>query len=479
MAEDNLYSLLIKVEGGDAAAAEIIKSKYALRDVKKESDSLSDSFSKPVEHIGLHTLSMELARASGLGGDARGIFMALNAVIGTLGAETAAVLGPMALTIGIAAIAYEKFHKSAAQATQELKDSIETNETTTKSLDDYANAGGHLSDALKAEAAATKEATAEAFKKLSVDLALKKAKDEAAVAANKDIAYVSSVNGEIVNATKTTEEYTSRVNKLTKAVTDDVALQEAYAHGFTTIDDYAKSSTKSVEIATDANQKMADVLEDLSKKQTKSKDEFNDWSAAQQKETANIEESANAHGKKIDELSLKYDNLRQSAQDAYDAEIKKIPDNLNYADSQGEMVAAKQILSARNVAIANAEAAEKSKAAWQEETKALVEEAKKMQSAFNSAISQVIMKQETMKEASIQLRQQIEQDAIQGALKFVEQEAIKRAAIALTTAANETSNGAAVASTTAQTAAVGSLAVALAAATKAATALDVALAAAA
>ena len=43
-----------------------------------------------------------------------------------------------------------------------------------------------------------------------------------------------------------------------------------------------------------------------------------------------------------------------------------------------------------------------------------------MQSAFNSAITSIAMKQQTLKEASAKLRQQIEEDALNAGLKMAE-----------------------------------------------------------
>ncbi len=87
MADENLYSLLIRAEGGDAAAAEIIKSKYALRDVGQESEALKGRFQEGFQHLALKGFITDAGRSIGLGNELRPIIGMLNVGVSQL-AET-------------------------------------------------------------------------------------------------------------------------------------------------------------------------------------------------------------------------------------------------------------------------------------------------------------------------------------------------------------------------------------------------------
>lgn len=228
---DDLLTLAIRVEGGEASEAEILRVQQAMGEVDKQSTELASNFSKPIEHIGLHTLSREIARASGLGGEARGIFMALNAVTAAFGTETAAVLGPVALAIGVVAVAYEKLSKSSKEASKELedniaanKDSIKTYQDSLKAIDDYSKAVGSLPEKLKAYQDALKSGLGAAEVQTTHDMGKAMAQLGQEISDNKAkraglIADLKEAQASGVLAWKTFHKYSEEIDNLGRTIT--------------------------------------------------------------------------------------------------------------------------------------------------------------------------------------------------------------------------------------------------------------------
>jgi hypothetical protein len=165
--QDDLLTLAIKIENGTASAAEISVVKKAVEDLGDSSEKLGANFAKPIEHVGLHLLSHELAGAAGMAGQARSAFMLLNAASAGIGGEAMAVIGPLALAVGAAAVAYEllsknteKSKKAAEEELQAQKDLVIQYRETITTLNAAGVATGALHDALqKGLGAATSQTT--------------------------------------------------------------------------------------------------------------------------------------------------------------------------------------------------------------------------------------------------------------------------------------------------------------------------------
>jgi hypothetical protein len=147
LADENLYSLLIRVEGGDVAAAEIIKSKYALKQVADESKALRAEANSPFEHAGVYLFSRQLFGLVGLSDLARhalsGINVAVEATASSFGLAMSTV-GPLLLAIGAGVAIYESYEKSAGKASKAVADLAQKQEEALKSTIDYKDAIAEL-----------------------------------------------------------------------------------------------------------------------------------------------------------------------------------------------------------------------------------------------------------------------------------------------------------------------------------------------
>lgn len=166
MADENLYSLLIRVEGGDLAAAEIIKSKYALKAVGQESAALKERFQEGFQHLALRGFIADAAHSIGLGTELRPVISLLNLGVtqlgeslGFLGTNLALATAGLTAIAGIAVVVYNHFKKhseSIDELVQKQTESFKTTKELNDKLKDYAETLGFLPRNLDELSEATK-----------------------------------------------------------------------------------------------------------------------------------------------------------------------------------------------------------------------------------------------------------------------------------------------------------------------------------
>lgn len=158
MADGDLLSLLLKVEGGTASAAEILKVEKAIQSVddqsKKADEGLQDRFQHGFQHIALKGFISDAARSIGLGGELRPIigllntgFSALEHSIGGTAAAFIPYAAGLAAITALGFVAYEHFKKHAESLDELSKKQLETTRTTDElkdSLSKYRDKMGEL-----------------------------------------------------------------------------------------------------------------------------------------------------------------------------------------------------------------------------------------------------------------------------------------------------------------------------------------------
>lgn len=165
MADGDLLTLLLKIEGGTASAAEIHQVESALKNVSAESDNLKVRFQEGFQHVALRGFIADAARSAGIGTELRPILSLVNLGVneletsfGVLGSSMGLVLTGLTALAGIALVAYNHFHKHAEavdEVTQKNNEAIKTNEELIASINKYANAIGGLPPELKSVAEST------------------------------------------------------------------------------------------------------------------------------------------------------------------------------------------------------------------------------------------------------------------------------------------------------------------------------------
>ncbi len=137
MADGDLLSLLLKVEGGEASAVEIEKVRSALKGVEHENDALKERFQEGFQHIALKGFLTDAGRSIGLGGELRPIVHLLNVGITQLGASmglaggTTALLGAGFLALSAAGyVVFEHFKKHNENLEELIKKQAEARDTT-------------------------------------------------------------------------------------------------------------------------------------------------------------------------------------------------------------------------------------------------------------------------------------------------------------------------------------------------------------
>ena len=145
--EDSILALYLKVENGDASAAEIESLKTQLgsldQEVNEMQGNLQQKFSQKFEHIALRGFLADGALSIGLGGELRPVLAAVQ--MGLVGVSEA--MGPWLL--GLAALSgllYTVIEHSKKHSDQ-LEEDLKRYKDAGKSIDDYVAAGGRLSDA--------------------------------------------------------------------------------------------------------------------------------------------------------------------------------------------------------------------------------------------------------------------------------------------------------------------------------------------
>lgn len=148
MADGDLLSLLLKVEGGEASAAEIGQVKAALRSVEVQNDALKSRFQEGFQHIALRGFIAQSARAAGVGGELRPILHLIQTGLTGI-SEAAGLAGSTTLLLGtaftalaaIGFVVYEHFKKhseSLEQLAQKQTTALETTDSLRIALNEYA-----------------------------------------------------------------------------------------------------------------------------------------------------------------------------------------------------------------------------------------------------------------------------------------------------------------------------------------------------
>lgn len=247
MADTGLLSLMLKVDGGEASAAEITQVTSAIKGVEGESSKLRDRFQEGFQHVALRGFIADAARGIGIGSEMRPVISMLNLATTQL-SESFGVLGTsMALaTAGLTAIAalgyvvYEHFQKHGEELGKTFKGYMDN----VVAIDEYVAAGGRLSAALRAEAQDERDAAAEVLKKITIqnEASLAVAQETLTLALNTE-AYAkrsAARNNDTVGL-----ELTAAATKRAQVKVDELtATLEANGHGFATWQEYVKDGTK-------------------------------------------------------------------------------------------------------------------------------------------------------------------------------------------------------------------------------------------
>ena len=135
--EDSILALYLKVENGDASAAEIESLKTQLgsldQEVNEMQGNLQQKFSQKFEHIALRGFLADGALSIGLGGELRPVLAAVQ--MGLVGVSEA--MGPWLL--GLAALSgllYTVIEHSKKHSDQ-LEEDLKRYKDAGKSIDDY------------------------------------------------------------------------------------------------------------------------------------------------------------------------------------------------------------------------------------------------------------------------------------------------------------------------------------------------------
>ena len=265
MADDSLLSLYLKVEGGEASAAEIDDLKGRLEALDTEVDNtqadISSKFSQKFEHIALRGFLADGARAVGLGGELRPVLTALQ--MGLVGVDEA--MGPWLLALAAVGGLLYTIHEHSEKQKEDLEDSLKGYQDNTGAVDAYVAAGGRLSAALRAAAESEKQAAAEALKGVLIKNQEKVAADDVAIGLLKFGQRTEALDGTTRKANLTLSEYTAELKKLTDALKTDQANVDANKHGQADWHAEIKDGTKALEDRVakvkafdDANKKLAD-----------------------------------------------------------------------------------------------------------------------------------------------------------------------------------------------------------------------------
>ena len=258
--DDSLLSLYLKVEGGEASAAEVESLKTQLELLDKEVDAsqsnLESQFSKKFEHIALQGFLRDGAKSVGLSGELRQGVSLLTTAFNSMGlAIEPEVLGLVALgAILFEVYNHTKEHTSALKdETQANNDASEAVKTLNDKFNEYESIVGKLpkilADSKKAQndfnntvtdpkrIADAESAINEIYKKIAADRAQINSNDALSKSA-KD--YTETVGGYsvVMTAAHQQEEYARQTAQLTldlikqkKALDDATQALNAHAQG--------------------------------------------------------------------------------------------------------------------------------------------------------------------------------------------------------------------------------------------------------
>lgn len=496
MADENLYSLLIRVEGGDVAAAEIIKSKYALKAVGAESDALQGKFQEGFQHLALKGFIADAARSVGLGMELRPILSMLNVGITELGESLGIASGGMTLMLtGLAAVAALAVvvHNHFAKHVEDLAAVLKGYQDDAKAIDDYVAAGGRLSTTL-----ATLRKDLESNSQATLQSIM--AKNQATLADDQQALRMAQNTLEFTKRHAAQEDLTGLIKVQQKAIEDhqkavdkDNALLEANAHGFATVAEYAKGGTEAIAKNSEELDKNIKKLDQASQARTKSAE----------KENADIEKLIAAQGKyeetgqslaKITEqlndtaaeaTRNSYEKRNAAADKFYDDETRRIL-KLYQEGAANAANDPKKLAELQKQADDALTAADNAKAAKMRENYSIVAQegvkaAQLIQSSFNSTFAAMVTGQTRTHQQMVAAQKQLEAQLAASFLKAAEDYVVAEAKKAFFDDAREVKRKAAamaaVTTTGSQQVATDALTISLQAAADAAIALAIALAA--
>jgi prefoldin subunit 5 len=345
VADENLYSLLIRVEGGDVAAAEIIKAKYALKDVRDETKKLKDAASSPFEHAGVFLFSRQLFGLVGLSDLARHAMLGVTAAVEATAASfgiAMSTLGPVLLAIGAGVAIYEAHAKAAKKthdeiaelakkqqdalaSTDELKDSfaalLRETDTLPPSLRAAAMAVGALDEEQRKLVMHTKgEQMAAAQEQIAANKARLQSIDEATAALRAQMTQMQPWEQGYKSAEQTLKHYATTADELRQknrelGTSFEVLKADvpAIAAGFSSAKDQADKLTKAHHDAGEAARKHA-------AEEQKAASEINTAAREQAKE---VDAAAAKQREAIDSLIEKAKVLADQAADSTRSEYEK------------------------------------------------------------------------------------------------------------------------------------------------------------
>ena len=237
-----------------------------------------DKMSHAFAHSGVHLLNHELLNTIGLGGQARATMGLMSAGIGELASAfgtSMAVIAPWLLAIGAGVLLFEKFHKASEKSTEGLGSQLKALNDDTGAIKEYVDAGGRLSDALKAEAADTKAAADEIVKKITATT-----QDTLAIQQNAMAMYQSQLahlahNQTMEHTSETTESLDAKMAALQKKIDATTATLEANTHGYATWQEYVKGGTVALKNQSKAGEESQKYMDELSDSIGKQTDEYN------------------------------------------------------------------------------------------------------------------------------------------------------------------------------------------------------------
>lgn len=273
--ENSLLTLLLKVEGGTASAAEVelLKGKLESLDteVNASQSNLQGKFSQNFEHIALRGFLADGMRAIGMSGEMRPVLTVLQmGLMGVAGAVDIWIVGLTAVA-GLLYTVYEhskKHAKGLDEVLQKYKDAV-------TSIDDYVAAGGKLTDALAKVNAQNKEQEASTLKAITATHQKTLADDQATLATLKRHQTQKMDIDGMQMSVSAMFDYEKEEKKINDAIDRDTTALQSNAKGYANYSKMVEGETEHLKNNTEEKKKAEEATKKLSEANRKASEEQN------------------------------------------------------------------------------------------------------------------------------------------------------------------------------------------------------------
>ena len=321
MADDSILALFLKVQGGEASAAEVELLTGKLGELDKEVNegqaNLQGKFSQKFEHIALRGFLADGARSIGIGGELRPVLSAVQ--MGLVGVSEA--MGPWLLgLVAVSALLFKVIEHSKKHS-EGLDEALQKYKETTAAIDEYVSAGGRLTEALTAVADQEKKATAEVVKSITANNQAKLVEDQHTLTVNKNTEAYLKRSAARNNDTLGLVEAAKNTQNASNAIANDTADLEANAKGYANHADMVKGETETLKKHTEEVKKAAAESDKLAKQKK-----------AEQDQELKAFDQLNAAGRQ--ELDKQHQYANEEKELTTDTAAKKIAEITAWADKE-------------------------------------------------------------------------------------------------------------------------------------------------